>query len=93
MGTAAGKSERVNLRIDAESKKTLERAATYTGSSLSDFVITRALAAAQDVIQSRETVTLSNRDWDKFYEALEHPPQPNEPLKRALRRHDELYGR
>ncbi|MGH6942735.1 MAG: DUF1778 domain-containing protein [Geminicoccaceae bacterium] len=93
MGVAAGKSERVNLRIDVESKQALERAAAYAGSSLSDFVITRALAAAHEVIRSQETVTLSRRDWDAFLDAIENPPEPNENLKRAVRRHDELYGR
>jgi uncharacterized protein (DUF1778 family) len=92
MGTTAAKSERVSLRIDAEAKRTLEHAASYTGSSLSHFVITRALAAANEVIQARETVTLSKRDWEAFLDALTNPPEPNAELQRALRRHDDLYG-
>jgi uncharacterized protein (DUF1778 family) len=92
MSGAATKSERVSLRIDAESKRALERAASYAGSSLSDFVITRALAAANEVIQARETVTLSGRDWEAFLDALVNPPEPSADLQRALRRHDELYG-
>lgn len=92
MSGAAIKSERVSLRIDAESKRALERAARYAGSSLSDFVITRALAAANEVIQARETVALSGRDWEAFLDALVNPPAPNANLERALRRHDELYG-
>ena len=91
MGTTATKSERVSLRIDADGKRTLERAASYSGSSLSDFVITRALAAAHEVIQARERVALSGRDWDAFLEALTNPPAPDAKLERALRRHDELY--
>lgn len=92
MGKAATKSLRVSLRIDAERKEALERAAAYAGSSLSDFVITRALAAAHEVIQARETVTLSGRDWDAFLDALVNPPEPNRNLERALQRHDKLYG-
>jgi uncharacterized protein (DUF1778 family) len=92
MRATAARSERVSLRIDAESKRALERAASYTGSTLSDFVITRALAAANEVIQARETVMLSRRDWDAFLEALANPPEPSPDLERALRRHDELYG-
>jgi uncharacterized protein (DUF1778 family) len=92
VGATAAKSERVSLRIDADSKRALERAASYTGSSLSDFVITRALAAANEVIQARETVMLSGRDWDAFLDALVNPPEPSAELERALRRHDELYG-
>lgn len=92
MGGAPTKSERVSMRIDVESKRALERAASYTGSSLSDFVITRPLAAASEVIQARETVILSGRDWDAFLVALANPPEPSPDLARALRRHDELYG-
>ena len=92
MGRATRKAERMSVRIDAEGKKLLERAAGYTGSSLSDFVITRALAAASEVIQARETVVLSGRDWDAFLDALENPPAPNANLKRALQRHDKLFG-
>ena len=91
MVATATKTERVSLRIDADGKRTLERAAGYAGSSLSDFVITRALAAANEVIQARETVVLSGRDWDAFLDALENPPAPNAKLQRALRRHDQLY--
>ena len=92
MGATAAKSERVSLRIDADGKRTLERAASYAGASLSDFVITRALAAAQEVIQARETLVLSGRDWDAFLDALVNPPEPTARLERALRRHDALRG-
>jgi uncharacterized protein (DUF1778 family) len=92
MRAMAAKSERMSLRIDAEGKRTLERAASYTGSSMSDFVITRALAAANEVIRAREAVMLSGRDWDAFLDALVNPPEPSADLERALRRHDELYG-
>lgn len=92
MVATATKSERVSLRIDAEGKRTLERAAGYAGSSLTDFIVTRALAAANEVIQAREIVSLSGRDWDAFLDALVNPPEPNANLKRALQRHDEIYG-
>ncbi len=87
-----GKSLRVNLRIDASSKRTLERAAAYAGSTLSDFVLSNALAAASEVIRSRETIALSPKDWDVFFDALLDPPEPSEHLRQALRRHDDLYG-
>jgi uncharacterized protein (DUF1778 family) len=87
-----GKTSRVNLRVDAASKRALERAAAYTGSTLSDFILSNALAAASEVIRSRETIALSPKDWDAFFEALMDPPEPSERLSQALRRHDDLYG-
>lgn len=87
-----GKNLRVNLRIDPTSKRTLERAAAYAGSTLSDFVLSNALAAASEVIRAREMIVLSAKDWDAFFEALINPQEPNERLRQALRRHDDLYG-
>ena len=92
MGTTSGKNLRVNLRIDADSKKTLERAASYAGSTLSDFVLTNALAAASRTIREQEATALSKPDWDAFFEALMNPPEPSGRLKRALKKHDRLYG-
>ena len=92
MGSTALKTLRVNLRIDEEKKKTLERAASYAGSTLSDFVLSNALAAADKTIHEHETITLSKADWDAFFDALVAPPEPNPRLREALKRHDELYG-
>lgn len=92
MDTTAGKNLRVNLRIDAEGKRKLERAASYAGSTLSDFVLSNALAAANRTIQEHESVALSKADWDAFFDALVKPPKPSRRLERALKRHDKIYG-
>ena len=92
MGAPASKNLRVNLRIDADSKKKLERAAAYAGSSLSDFVLTNALAAAGRMIEEREKIVLSEADWEVFLDALEKPAKPNKRLRDALKRYEELYG-
>lgn len=34
-------------------------------------------------------IKLSNEDFDRFTAALENPPEPNEKLKEAFRRHKE----
>lgn len=87
--TAEVKRDRMHLRLDAKAKRTLERAAAYEETSVSDFVLANAIAAAERVIGSHEKVTLSARDWDVFYDALISPPEPNEKLKEAARRYRE----
>jgi Uncharacterized protein conserved in bacteria len=87
--TAEVKRDRMHLRLDARAKRTLERAAAYEETSVSDFVLANAIAAAERVIGSHEKVTLSARDWDVFYDALISPPEPNEKLKEAARRYRE----
>jgi uncharacterized protein (DUF1778 family) len=86
------KRDRMHLRIDASTKHKLERAAAYEQTSVTDFVMVNALAAAERVIETHEKVTLAPADWDIFYEALINPPEPNRKLKAAARRYRERFG-
>ena len=87
---AESKRARVHLRVDARSKRTLERAAAYEDTTVSRFVVRNAVAAAERVIEARERIVLPATDWDAFHDALLHPPEPNAapaascpPLSRA----------
>ncbi len=86
------KRDRMHLRIDANTKRRLERAAAYEQTSVTDFVMANAKAAAERVIDAHEKITLSPRDWDVFYDALIDPPEPNRKLKAAARRYRERFG-
>ena len=89
---AEAKRDRVHLRLDAKTKLKLERAATYAATSVTDFVLANAVAAAERIIEAHEKITLSASDWDVFYDALINPPEPIENLKGAARRHRERVG-
>ena len=52
-GTSAVKHARVHLRMDGRSKRTLERAAAYEETTVSRFVLSSAIAAAERIIESR----------------------------------------
>jgi uncharacterized protein (DUF1778 family) len=80
------KRDRMHLRLDAKTKRKLERAAAYEETSITDFVLANAVAAAERVIDSHDKITLSPKDWEIFYDALVNPPEPNETLKKAARR-------
>lgn len=90
--TTEVKRDRMHLRLDAKTKRKLERAAAYEETSVSDFVLANALAAAERVIDSHEKITLSAKDWEIFYDALVNPPEPNKKLKEAARRYRERVG-
>ena len=87
--TGGAKHARVHLRLDGRSKRTLERAAAYEEMTMSRFVLSSAIAAAERVIESREKVVLPATDWDAFHDALLNPPEPNAVLKAAARRYHE----
>lgn len=90
--TVGVKRDRMHLRLDAKTKRKLERAAAYEETTVSDFVMANALAAAERVIDSHEKITLSAKDWEVFYDALVNPPEPNERLRQAARRYRERVG-
>jgi len=90
--TADVKRDRMHLRLDAMTKRKLERAAAYEETSVTDFVLANAVAAAERIINSHEKITLAARDWEAFYDALINPPEPNKKLEEAARRYRERVG-
>ncbi len=89
---AKPRSERLEARLPAEAKAIIQHAADISGRSLSDFVATSALEAAEETIRRHEVIVLSARDSIAFVEALLNPREPNEALREAFRRHRELIG-
>ncbi|WAR43252.1 type II toxin-antitoxin system TacA family antitoxin [Methylomonas rapida] len=87
--TETSKQERMHIRLDAVSKQKLEKAANYSHKKLSEFVLTQSLAAAENIINAHEHVTLSQTDWSLFLDALENPPARNAKLKDALALHQQ----
>lgn len=87
--TAGVKHTRIHLRMDGRTKRTLERAAVYEETTVSRFVLSSAIAAAERVIESKEGTVLPTPDWNAFHNALLDPPEPNAVLKAAARRYRE----
>lgn len=73
-------SDRMNLRIKADAKARLTRAAALRHTDLTSFVTQAALQAADAVIKEAEAVTLSERDFRRVLELLENPPKANAKL-------------
>ena len=93
MPTAAeAKQERLQIRLDAQAKSILQRAAGHRHKTLSQFVLGTALEEAEWVIRENEVVTLSGADWQVFYDALTNPPAPNATLRKAYARYRQANG-
>jgi uncharacterized protein (DUF1778 family) len=92
MSAAPQRRERLEARVSSEQKMLLERAAALEGRSLTDFVVSSAQSAAMETIQRYEVIALTARDSQLFAEALMHPPEPNERLRAAARRHRDLIA-
>ena len=78
-------NNRMSLRIRAEEKALLLRAAALSHMDLTDFVLHQALHAAKAVIEEADHVQLSGRDSLRVLDLLENPPAPNAKLLAVAR--------
>ncbi len=76
-------NERLSLRIAAEDKSILMRAAALEHTHLTDFVISKVVSAARQVIEQQERLELTERDSLHVLKLLEEPPAPNARLTAA----------
>ena len=90
MSVASAKRERIEARVTADEKEIVQRAATLSGSSLTDFVMRSALEAARATIRAHQVIELSVSDSQTFVAALIDPPEPNENLRALARRYHEF---
>lgn len=86
------KAERLEARISHEQKQLIQRAATLTGRSLTEFVVSSLQEAATRTIQEHELITLSRSDQQIFVRALLSSPTPNQKLRRAAQVYKSKIG-
>jgi len=60
--------------VPDEQKALLAEAAALSGRSLTEFVLSSARSAANDILADRTRFVLSAEEWDAFADALERPP-------------------
>lgn len=83
------KQERINLRLQRNAKRVIERAASLEGKTVSSFILSSALARAEKTIHEHEVLVLNKRDSEALFNALAKPIKFNDALSNALKSHDE----
>jgi uncharacterized protein (DUF1778 family) len=78
-------NDRMSMRVRAEEKAMLLRAAALKNTDLTDFVLQHALRSAKAIIEEAEHICLSERDSLRVLDVLENPPKPNAKLRAAAR--------
>lgn len=86
------KDSRIDLRVTKEQKALLEEAASIKGVSLSAYTLIHLIPLAQQDIENRERLVLSNRNRDLFISALENPPKLKGKLSSAIANYQDKYG-
>ncbi|MGD0737657.1 MAG: DUF1778 domain-containing protein [Terracidiphilus sp.] len=86
------RAHRLGFRVDAETKRQVERAAALDRRSLTEFCLAALAEATRATILRHESLALSKRDRAAFFDALVHPPKPNARLRRAFRSAEDRVG-
>ena len=82
---ATSRTEKLELRLSAEAKRQLNAAAAVSQRTVSDFVLTSALARANDVLADRRHFGLGADQWVAFMEALDAPVRELPRTEQLLR--------
>jgi len=78
------KSERVDIRVTPNVKRTLQQAAAVSNKTVSEFMLDSSLSAAFDTLADRRVFQLDEAQWTAFMEALDMPPEDNPRLRKLL---------
>jgi uncharacterized protein (DUF1778 family) len=78
------RSERVSVHMTPAAKQTLQRAATLSNKTLTEFLLDSGLNAAFDMLADRRVFQLDDKRWDAFMAALAAPPKNNPRLRKLL---------
>lgn len=78
------KTERVALRVTPAQRQLLSTAASLRDQSVSEFVLTSTMEAAQNAILDQKIIWMDPRDFEEFERRLTEPPKVNEGLARLF---------
>lgn len=86
MEAAKHKEERISIRLSADQKLLIDRAAQALGLSISSFILSNAVEAANQVA-GQQYIELSERDWDRFMEIISLDAEPAPAAVRTAERY------
>lgn len=77
--------ETLNIRIRAEERGLIDRAAAARGMNRTDFILDAARRAAEETLLERALILASPKAYAEFHARLDAPAKPNERLRRTMR--------
>ena len=74
----------LNIRARRAQRDLIDEAATLSGTSRSDFMLSAACRNAEEVLLEKRVFSLSEEDFKQFEKMLDTPPSDNPRLKALL---------
>jgi uncharacterized protein (DUF1778 family) len=81
---AASKTQRIDVRVNATAKDTLQMAAAQVNETVSQFLLDAGLTAAAETLEDRRSFALDKRRWNAFLKILDRPPRAKLRLARLI---------
>lgn len=83
---------RLAFRMKPELKERIDEAAALLGLTLTDFVLSTLSERAFEVVERHRNITLSDRDRNRFLEALNRPGRPIPNLEMTIKTHRKRHS-
>ena len=80
---------RLVARTSAEVQEIIQRAADYSGTTLSQFIVESSVERARAIIERTHSLKLTMAGSEALFDALENPPKANNQLLEAAKRYKE----
>jgi uncharacterized protein (DUF1778 family) len=80
------KDEMIQIRVSAEAKAVLNRAAKLRGQKLSEFVLESARRQAEETILDQRIFFLDDKAYAHFLALIDSPPKPSAKLRALFKR-------
>lgn len=81
---ADAKRETLNIRIKADIRNLIDRAAKSRGKNRTDFILESARAAAEDALLDQVIMTVTPQAYEQFLARLDLPPKANDRLRKTM---------
>ncbi|HEY1634234.1 MAG TPA: DUF1778 domain-containing protein [Acidimicrobiales bacterium] len=79
------KDHRRELRLSSTDDDLITEAAGLLGMTVSEFLLGRAVADAEAIVDDHQSVRLQRDSYDRFLAALDAPPKPVSKLVEQIR--------
>lgn len=74
----------INLRITAEDRRLIDRAAATTGKNRSEFMLEAARQAAEEALLDKLLFRVDAETFDQLQADLQEPPAANDRLRKLM---------
>lgn len=87
------KTETIKIRMDSNTLEMMEKARAFLKLDKSKFVRQSIRHMAEVVIADHEQTKFTEKDWERFFDLLDNPPQPTTRLRKAAKRFQEITAK